>query len=295
MKFAKPPLTLAAQAKLLLERGLMGDESEIVAKLGSVSYYRLSGYWFPFRNPDDTFRPGTRFELVWHQYRFDRRLRVLTMDAIERVEIALRSRIVYELALRYGAFAHMDIRNFPGWNQNDFDDFHRRLNSELEKSHEAFIEHFQVKYGDEHPSPPIWMVGELFTFGCAFSLFRGIHPDIRDLLASQYGVTVKVLLSWLRSINAVRNICAHHGRLFSRVIGVKPLIPERDPRWRVFDPLPKDRIFCTLSILRQMLRSDAPSSRWAERFESLLREFPQIPLRIMGMPADWKSLEIWRL
>jgi abortive infection bacteriophage resistance protein len=91
MEFAKPALTLDAQIALLVARGMTGDRALMKARLESVSYYRLSGYWFPFRKTDDQFRDNTSFESVWERYVFDRALRLVVMDAVERIEIAVRA------------------------------------------------------------------------------------------------------------------------------------------------------------------------------------------------------------
>lgn len=77
MKYTKPALTFGQQADLLLRRGLAADKTALIEKLRAVNYYRLTGYLYPFRKPDDTFRPGTTLDLVWHRYVFDRQLRVL--------------------------------------------------------------------------------------------------------------------------------------------------------------------------------------------------------------------------
>ena len=88
--YTKPPLTYIEQANLLLSRGLIADKNDLIKKLKAVSYYRLSGYWHPFRNPNDTFKPGTTLEEIWKRYTFDRQLRLLVIDAIERVEVSER-------------------------------------------------------------------------------------------------------------------------------------------------------------------------------------------------------------
>ena len=103
MKYTKSPLTLEQQADLLLSRGMLGDRALMIDRLAVVNYYRLSGYWHPFRKQgDDAFRPGTTFEAVWDRYVFDRHLRLLVMDAIERIEVAVRTQLAYSLAHRQG-------------------------------------------------------------------------------------------------------------------------------------------------------------------------------------------------
>ncbi len=106
MEYNKPPLTVEEQAKLLIKRGLSGNLELIMSRLAAVNYYRLSGYWYPFRNPDDSFKPGTTFDNVWELYVFDRHLRLLVMDAIERIEISVRSQLAYNHSHTYGSFGY---------------------------------------------------------------------------------------------------------------------------------------------------------------------------------------------
>ena len=81
MRYTKPPLTFEQQADQLLTRGLVTEREILIARLSEVNYYRLSGYWYPFRKPDaDAFEPDTTLDLIWDRYVFDRQLRVLVMD-----------------------------------------------------------------------------------------------------------------------------------------------------------------------------------------------------------------------
>ena len=95
MEFVKPPLSYADQAALLIERGLVvSDPNVLMRQLEAVGYYRLCAYWHPFKQADSSFVPGTSFDAVWNRYVFDRQLRLAVMDAIERVEIAIRTALV---------------------------------------------------------------------------------------------------------------------------------------------------------------------------------------------------------
>lgn len=114
MIYDKPALTYTQQAAQLIERGLHGDPLVLKQTLQKVNYYRLSGYWFPFRDyPYETFKTGTNFETIWRRYTFDRHLRLLVLDGIERIEVAIRSEITYELAHRYGPFGYKEHDNLP--------------------------------------------------------------------------------------------------------------------------------------------------------------------------------------
>jgi abortive infection bacteriophage resistance protein len=79
VQYTKLPLTIPVQEDLLLQRGFTGNRDVIIASLRAVSYYRLSGYWYPSINPDSTIRSGTTIDKIWRRYVFDRRLRMLVM------------------------------------------------------------------------------------------------------------------------------------------------------------------------------------------------------------------------
>jgi abortive infection bacteriophage resistance protein len=117
MKYTKPALTIEQQADQLLSRGLIADRAFLISTLSDISYYRLSGYFFPYRDhSNNTFKINTQFTIVFDHYLFDRQLRVLVMDAIERIEVSIKTRLVNQLSLNFGPFGHTDIKNFPSMN-----------------------------------------------------------------------------------------------------------------------------------------------------------------------------------
>jgi abortive infection bacteriophage resistance protein len=297
MKYAKPSLPLDQGADLLIRRGMAGDRALMMERLSVVNYYRLSGYWFPFRNPDDSFKPGTTFDSIWERYVFDRRLRLMVMDAIERFEVAVRSQLANRHALHHQSpFAYAeDPTALPGLDADRRQHFLELLVDEMKSSKEAFAEHFRAKYGPDHPYMPIWMAAEVMTFGQVLTLYRGSVKDIRQGVASLLGVHDKVVDSWLLTLNAIRNMCAHHGRLWNRQLGVKPLIPviKNAPQWHVPVPVGNERIFGVLTILKYCLDRFAPQSRWPIRVASLLDEYPSVPKLNMGFPPNWRDCPIW--
>ena len=296
MKYTKPPLTLEQQVDLLLSRGIKGDRATMINRLAVVNYYRLSGYWHPFRNPnDDAFKPNTTFEKVWERYVFDRHLRLLVIDAIERIEVAVRAQLAYLLAHQTGdPFAYAtDPAVLPNLASDERLRFLEELADEARHSKETFAEHFQTRYGDEHPYMPIWMAAEIMTFGGMLMLFRGSHPDIRKAVAARFGVHDVVLRSWLLTLNTVRNICAHHGRLWNREFGTKPKIPAKDKAWHTPVPVGNDRVFGILTICKYCLDGIAPQSHWPNRWRSLLDAYPYVPRGSMGIPTNWQECPIW--
>ncbi len=296
MIYNKPPLSFEQQADLLLSRGMQGDRETMIRRLQSVNYYRLSGYWYPFRNSDDSFKPGVTFETVWNRYAFDRHLRILVMDAIERIEVAVRTQIAYHHAHTYGAFSYADDPNsLPQLDNQKYQDFIQRVKYEIERSRETFVDHFIKKYGDCHSFLPIWMATEVMTFGSVLSLFRGVDCTIQKTISNFFGVPDVVLDSWLLTLNVIRNVCAHHGRLWNRELGIKPRLPypRKHPQWSFSDPIPNNRIFVVLTICRYCLSQIAPQSLWPERLITLLDQYPEIPRLNMGFPKNWQDCPIW--
>jgi len=299
VKYTKPPLTFEEQADLLLSRGMDGDRSLMIDRLGAVNYYRLSGYWHIFRmGTSHQFRPNTTFDFVWQLYIFDRRLRLLVMDAIERIEVTARTQLAYHHShLARSPFGYADDPVFlPQLPPIERARFVRDIEEETAYSKETFVEHFRTKYGDNHKHMPIWVACEIMSFGCVLTFYNGSHPDIKKQVAAPFGVHDVVFSSWLSTLNTIRNICAHHGRLWNRVLGIKPKIPEKNkhPQWHEPVEITNDRIFGILTICKFCLDRIAPQSHWPGRLQALLDEFPKVPRSSMGIPANWRECPIWK-
>jgi abortive infection bacteriophage resistance protein len=228
---------------------------------------------------------------------FDRRLRLLVMDAVERIEVAVRSQLAFEHAHKYGdPFAYAETStSLPNITSDRRSEFLGKIRTEKIRSHETFVRHFTNRYGDTHGYLPVWMAAEIMSFGGVLTFYNGCEEDIKQKLASTFGIPALVLGSWMLTLNTVRNICAHHGRLWNRVLGTTPLIPRvnRYPDWHRPYSVPNNRTFVVLTICRYSLGKVAPQSRWAERLKDLLNEFPDIPIRDMGFPENWIESPIW--
>lgn len=296
--YCKPPLSYEEQADLILRRGMAGGRDGIIERLKVVGYYRLSGYWYSFRElPSDDFKPGTHFDVVWNRYVFDRRLRLLVLDAIERFEIALRTRLAYHHSHAHGPFAYAeDPTSLPGLKGEHLTGYIEAIQEETKRSKEPFVRHFRTKYGAAHDYLPIWSASELFSFGTLVTIFNSLAKPTRRAVAAEFNVADKVLASWLLTLNSVRNICAHHQRLWNRELPIAPTIPKRrhSPEWHTPESIPNDRVFGVLSICRYLLKTIAPSSNWNQRLLDLLAEFPEIPVEDMDFIENWQRHAIWR-
>ena len=323
IEYAKPYLDVPQQVDLLISRGMtITDRLRAEDYLRRIGYYRLSAYWYPFRNsiltPDargkpqrviyDDFKPGTDFGVTLALYVFDKKLRLLLLDALERIEIALRT----DAALLLGwkdPWAHRD----PGCLHGNFARkvpqktgltahaaWLRKLDKIAARSKDEFAQHFRQKY--RNSKLPIWMAVELFDFGMLSRLIDGMIVADKDVLAWKYGLPRRELLtSWLRTLNFVRNVCAHHGRLWNRPLDDEPKppllgeLPELDHIAR--NRLAQQRLYAAMAILRFMLRIINPSTSWAERLKAHLATFsdnPNLSFDGMGCPAEWQKEPLWQ-
>lgn len=303
--YGKPALTFEKQIEHLKDRGMQfHDQDEALRQLSSISYYRLSGYWFLFRKrtnngqPSDKFLTDTTFDEVMRLYEFDRQLRSKVLDGIERIEVAIRTRLTYHLGHKYGAFGYINPENFhPGFSHEKW---LKTLLSETERSSDEFIRHFQKSYNG-FPIVPIWMQTEVMTFGSLAWLYKGMKNNakegIRDkeAISGYFGLHYKRLENWLRTLTYIRNVCAHHSRLWNRELAIHPK-KMSEPEWQ--PPLtPRlDRTFTILLILRYLMRQSGNGDHWAEELTDLIRPIAENDAyrKSMGMPENWEEHPLWK-
>lgn len=295
--FPKPPLSLPDQLSLLITRGLIvNDAADATHYLTHIGYYRLSGYALPFQvggaGPTrHDFKPGVTFDDILDRYVFDRKLRLLVMDAVERIEISVRAAMSNTIAARHGAHWYMNPSLFsPKFDHGRFiADIKLQIGHTNNRRRDIYIEHYYQTYSTPG-LPPSWMVFESVSFGTiSFAYMNLAPPEFVDVCGS-YGLPHQVLISWLHSITYIRNICAHHSRLWNRECRIKPMIA------RAFkaDLTPNERVYAQLVVMQIMLARIAPGNHWAQKLRELLTEHPAIPLVSMGFPSNWQSRQIWR-
>ncbi len=241
--------------------------------------------------------PAHHFDVAWEQYIFDRKLRLLLMDAIERIEVGLRTQFSYHHAHAHGPFGYAtDPAALPKLRPDQRVLVLGKIENEVARSKERFVEHFAKKYGDSHNYPPVWMATEVMSFGCVLKLWQASSKSVKNQIALTFGVSDEVLETWFWTLNEVRNICAHHGRLWNRDLGNKPSIPKCKPYPDWHDPstVPNHRVFVVLTICAYCLTRVAPSSSWQSRVRQLLCAHPNVPLKNMGFPDDWLKSPLWK-
>lgn len=290
MRYEKPHLPIEQQVELLCQRGMGGDRDLMAGYLRQANYHRLAAYWHPYRDSGHRFKAGTNFEHIWRLYVFDRRLRLLILDALERFEVGLRTAFALHHSRLYGPFGYAEQpESLPKMGPREHEAFMQKLRRHLHShSKDPYFAHFLDKYGDEHALPPIWSAVELMDFGQIMRLYQTSPRQVKRSIAEPLGIPTEVLGSWIVSLLATRNLCAHHARVWNRVLGVRPkeLPAERFPEWHTPRKVDMSRIYGTLRICAHLIRKVAPQSAWEDRLKELLEAFPDIPMTWMGFPED---------
>lgn len=298
MATVKGFLSHGDQVARLASRGMdVGDTAAAAAMLQKVSYYRLSGYWYPFRQLEDVtrldrFYPGTTLADVVRLYEFDSRLRAATFAALAPVELAVRAALGHELG-RINECAHLrpNVLAARARQGHEYSDWLAGYNEEIHRSREDFVHHHLANYGGVLP---VWAAVEILDWGALTRLFGFSPRQVQDTVAAEFGLRAPQMESWLKTLNIVRNISAHHGRLFNRVFVLAPKLPTIG-RYPDLDACGAfTRTFGQLSLIQHMLRERQIGNQ--RLLPAVLRSYPAVgavPLGHVGAPSDWQDLALW--
>ncbi|WP_440993082.1 Abi family protein [Cysteiniphilum litorale] len=306
MEFIKPALSLEQQLDLLIERGLIVDDINRAKRyLEHIGYYRLSAYMIPYYENKVThhFTKNTQFDDILNLYIFDRKLRLLLLEAIERIEISFRSQVTNSFANQLNAHAYLESIHFDTRYKHEW--LVEKIENEMKKSKELFLVHYKGKYNTPQ-LPPVWMAIHLLSFKELALMYQHIKNKIvKYSVANNYGLQEPVLTSWIRALSDLRNLCAHHSRIWNRNFGSKPVFPKTLPsKWlRTFPELidignnhkisPRNSLFFHIVIIWYFLSKMNQNSTWLERLVKLCKEY-KIDMTYLGFPQNWHQDAFWR-
>ncbi|MFI3294006.1 MAG: Abi family protein [Rikenellaceae bacterium] len=293
-KVHTPPNDLITLLKL---RGLtISDETRAERYLLNIGYYRLSAYCYPLlKHPKEShrYKQDATFDKVIDMYRFDKKLRLLVFNEVEKIEVAIRSVIVNTACEYYGDIFWMTkSTNFS--NSHYFTKFTTDLTVDLKKSSEDFITHFNTKYSN--PYPPAWIIAETLSLGTICHMYKNISDKtLKKQIAKKFNLQPKVFESWIMTLAGVRNICCHHSRLWNRGLRLKPVVPNKvyKPWLCDVNKIDVHRVYYRLCIIKYLLSSIITKSSLKDKINNLLTEFPNIDILAMGFTADWINEPLW--
>ena len=295
--FSKPALSVKDQVALLRQRGLLiADEVSAQHHLTQIGYYRLSGYMLPFQKGGQgqdrhQFRAGIDFAEVLDVYDFDRELRLVIMNGIERIEVAVRAAISDTMSKSHSPHWLTDSNLFekPAEHQGILDKVKRDIHPNDSRKRDVFIDHYFSNY-DLPTMPPCWMVFEAMSFGTASYLLGKLKIAHRKAISARFNVPEPVFLSWCHSLSYLRNLCAHHARVWNRIFTIKPMVSKA----YTDDLTPNTRIYAQLVAMRIFLKQVSPTSSWHRDLADLFVDHPRVTPNRVGFKPDWRNRTVWR-
>lgn len=294
--YSKPAMLPQALLAKLKERGLIVlHEDAAINTLKFIGYFRLLGYCYPFykmtgeRKPlpcePNTFIVNTTFEDIVALYEFDRKLRLLIIEEIQKVEVGLRTCLSEHMSYRYGphCFMNLAILN-PRFDYNGF-------YGQIKNAKELFISHYYENY--QSPAlPPSWMITEVLTFGTWSHLYADLLVADQKKIAKQFSIkSPEVMGSWFHSLSHLRNLCAHHNRVWNRNFRV--FMPKDTPILKEHMSQ-KNTLYSRLCVIKYLSDSVSITNTLTDRLQTLFDTAPSmVSYEKMGFIRDWKKTKLW--
>lgn len=308
--YEKPPITHSELINHLQSKGFIINSLPILNNaLTHIGYYRLRGYFYPFYKMHEvkniikedgkedrikitmeldfpkSFLNNTDINKVIELYDFDRKLRLLIMEQIQRIEISLRNCLCEHMCQKYGSHWFMNLSIMS----SDFD--YQGFVGKVTDSKEVFITHFYEKYSAPK-YPPSWMIAETLTFGTWSRVFGDLQlKDQKEISKIFDIIKPEILAGWFHTLTILRNLCAHHNRIWNR--NFKHFVP------KVLDDIQPHMnkvisIYCRLSMLRYLTKRICLQDDFHIKLKDLINQKPSfVNLNDMGFIKDWDTTSLW--
>lgn len=270
------------------------DDSKALHLLQHISYFRLSGYWFPLLRDkkNHVFKENATFNTAFKLYCFDRQLRQMVLSEIEKIEVAIRAKTVYVKAEKHGPFWFQNQNLF--YNLEIHANTLLKIGDEFKRGDEEFIVAFRKKYSN--PLPSSWMTMEISSFGTLSMIYKNLKPGKeKRAIAHHFGLADSVFETWLHSIVYLRNVCAHHTRLWNRAMSIRPQIPRKPQKvWLKKADITNNRTYFILSMILYFLQTVNPKNTFSSRFQNLLHAYENVDVKALGFPDCWIEEPLWK-
>jgi abortive infection bacteriophage resistance protein len=289
LQFSKNHLSYEEQTKLLQSRNLIVSNLDFaIKKLSHLNYYRISAYFYPFFEQKNSFKNGATFEDILQLYYFDKELRHLIFYAIEKIEVYTRTQISFSISKNSGVFGYVDENIFH--DKLKHSSLLESIKSETTRSKEIFVKDFYNKYDEEYL--PVWAMVEIVSFNTLSKIFANLKESYRNEITKELKIKPFVFQRWLHTLTYIRNICAHHSRLWNKSLAIEPMIPKNQ---KIFHSLNNQKLFFVLSMIQFVFLSiDDEEFDFKAELKSLLSKYSSIDIKAMGFIEDWEEFEIWR-
>jgi len=278
--FNKPAICVKDQIKLLKSRDLViADENFAEEILSNITYYRLSAYMKYFQK-EDKFFPNITFNDIVELYNFDKELKLLIFEYIRLLEVSLRAKICLHMCTKYGSHWFYNKNNFKS--DKDYKKTLEILENEKGLKKDTFIKYYFEKYSEPN-LPPFWMISEVLSMGDLSKILSGLNfKDLKEIakyLTPNY-FTYPVLANWIHVLATIRNICAHHSRLWNRQLKIKFSEPQKIDEWQEKN-IQFDKLSAVCFVISILLEKH-PYNNFNEKLNELFSRYPNIDFTQMG-------------
>lgn len=285
IKFSKPALNINKQIDLLKNRDLIiQDINYAISILSNITYYRLSSY-MKYYQINDIFKEGTTFEDVINLYNFDKDLKSIIFENIRIIELSLRTKICLHMCSNFGSHWFYDIDNYKS--QQDYEKTLEILQTEKDLKKDTFIKYYLEKYS-EPKLPPFWMMTEVLSMGDLSKILNSLkYKDVKQIAISfNTGYYISpVLTNWIHVLATIRNICAHHSRLWNRQLRIKLTEPQKIPEWHINNIKP-DNMFAVCFVISLLMKNN-PYNNFEQQLTDLFNKYKNIDFKEMGFSNNW--------
>ena len=264
-----------------------GDTIPAEDILSKIGYQHASAYFDLFKLPDGSIESDASMRVLHQCVVFDRKLQSLMMEYIGLFELQFRAQYSYFMSNERGAFAHRNPKNFK--DGKNFEAFLHRYGAEFNRQLRKGNPDIRRAF-DDYGDAPVWLAVEIMSFGTLSMLFKNTKSKaVRKGVAASFGATPEEFESWIYALSAVRNTCAHFGRLCGTKLTARPkMVPG-------LGHLDNGTVFYAILVLQHLLSkrtvyvedtSTAYDMAMLRDFAQLFTDFSHVTERC-GIPKDW--------
>lgn len=285
-KSARTPAALLE--KLIVQQLIVADTKLAEQYISFVGHYRLKGYWFQLVDPTTKkFIAGTTFEMIRDRYEFDRELRALVLEAVERLEVAIRAALGNVLSLKHTPHWFLNTSLFKPGRKFGIGHMLAKIENEVARSAaKRFIKAYYDEYDDPY-LPPSWAMSECVTLGVWSKTYQMLRDaGDKKSISAKFGVAqVEVFESWLHALTVLRNMAAHHDRFLGQKLGVGPMnLKAKGIRFA-----DNKSVYATLTVIHILLEAIGFNTTFRRHMAELKQRYGLGLMRDLGFPDNWPA------
>ena len=214
------------------------------------------------------------------------------LEAFSFIEVSIRTQWAHQLAYAFGhgEQAHLNAALFD-------DNFYTDNLQKLKRSYNQIGNQQSADFN----TLPIWDVIHAMSFGQLSKWYSSLNDlAIRQSISQKYEMEQSVFRSALRHLTKVRNICAHHERLWDLGLSTALKIPNQLVTFpetpKAFNPKATNKVYNVIVMTTHLMEVVTPNGDWAERFLEFMTSdsHQSVPKNDMGFPTNWQNFDIWQ-